>query len=122
VGSESECFGPGAAADGGAADAAAAVGAAGVAAADDGLAGGGDDGVPAAEFDAEAAADGVELPAPGIGPGVPEGTAAWSGVQALRAARPVPTRKNRPKARRLGASRPPAWPAGCRPDVSLAPL
>jgi hypothetical protein len=117
VGSERECCGPGAAADGGraAADGDAVDGAcvaAGVASgtgADDELAGG---------VDAAAAAVGVELPVavPGVGPGVPDGVKDWAGVQADSAARPVPASRRRLKARRLGDS----GPASCRPAVLSA--
>jgi len=71
--------------------------------ADDELAGGVD----------AAAAVGVELPVPGVGPGVPDGVKDWAGVQADSAARPVPASRRRLKARRLGDS----GPASCRPAV-----
>ena len=74
------------------------------------------------EPDAEAAADCVALPrpgvGPGVGPGVPDGVLGWAGVQAVRAARPVPASRRRLNARRLGES----CPASCRPDVSPPPL
>jgi hypothetical protein len=66
--------------------------------------------------DAAAAAVGVELPVPGVGPGVPDGVKDWAGVQADSAARPVPASRRRLKARRLGDS----GPASCRPAVPSA--
>ncbi|WP_026537597.1 hypothetical protein [Arthrobacter sp. 9MFCol3.1] len=115
VGSERECCGPGAAAEGGRAAAdggtgdavAGASGADGVEDSGAGLVGGG--------FDA-AAAVGVALPVPGGGPGVPDGVKDWAGVQADSAARPVPASRRRLKARRLGDS----GPASCRPAVPSA--
>ena len=115
VGSESECCGPGAAAEGGRA------------AADGGTA----DGVCAAERCFPERAPTVCLPAgstprrrrsasncqvPGVGPGVPDGVKDWAGVQADSAARPVPASRRRLKARRLGDS----GPASCRPAVPSA--
>ncbi len=81
VGSESECCGPGAAADGG--------GAAADGGTADEVAGGGvSDGELSGEFDAAAAAVGVALPEPeprpgvgsGVGPGVPDGVKDWAGA------------------------------------------
>jgi hypothetical protein len=131
VGSVSECCGPRAAADGGAFAGAAF---------DDGAATG-VGGVPAAvvlsgtvaadggfgELDAAAAAaaagDPVRTPglSPGVGAGMPAGAEAGAdagaGVQALRAARPVPAIRRRLNARRLGES----GPADCRPIDSPPP-
>ncbi|WP_442852617.1 hypothetical protein [Arthrobacter sp. 131MFCol6.1] len=125
VGSERECCGPGAVADGGSA---AAEG--GCALADGGMADAVDGacvtegvlsapGAGAALVGGEvaaAAAVGVALPEPGVGPGVPDGVKDWAGVQADSAARPVPASRRRLKARRLGESR----PASCRPAVPSA--
>jgi hypothetical protein len=111
VGSERECCGPGAAAEGGrAADDGGT--ADGVCAAVVVLSGTGADDELAGGVDA-AAAVGVELPVPGVGPGVPDGVKDWAGVQADSAARPVPASRRRLKARRLGDS----GPASCRPAV-----
>ena len=126
VGFVSECCGPGAAADGGdaAADGGAAVaeGAAAAAAGDAGVAGAAVALAGSGEPDAEAAADCAALPlpgvGPGVGPGVPNGVLGWAGVQAVRAARPVPASRRRLNARRLGES----GPASCRPEVSPPPL
>jgi hypothetical protein len=113
VGSESECCGPGAAADGGraAADGGTADDVAGVGVSDPELPAG---------FDA-AAAVGVAVPVPGarsgVGPGVPDGVKDWAGVQADSAARPVPASRKRLNARRLGES----GPTSCRPAVPSAP-
>jgi hypothetical protein len=122
VGSERECCGPGAAADGGRAAADGGTGVAVVVAcvAAGVLSGTGADDEPAGGADAAAAAVGVELavPVPGVGPGVPDGVKDWAGVQADSAARPVPASRRRLKARRLGDS----GPASCRPAVPSASL
>ncbi|WP_456508477.1 hypothetical protein [Arthrobacter sp. TE12232] len=128
-GSVSECCGPRAEADGGAFDgdafddgAAAGVGAvaaavvlSGTGAADGGFGGG--------ELDVAAVGDPVRTPglSPGVGAGMPAGAEAGAdagvGVQALRAARPVPDSRRRLNARRLGES----GPADCRPIDSPPP-
>ncbi|WP_308197241.1 hypothetical protein [Arthrobacter humicola] len=120
VGSERECCGPGAAADGGraAADGGTGDAADGACAAAVVLSGTGADDELGGGVDAAAAAVGVELPVPvpGVGPGVPEGVKDWAGVQADSAARPVPASRRRLKARRLGDS----GPASRRPAVPSA--
>jgi hypothetical protein len=118
VGSESECCGPGAAAEGGCAAAEGGCAAAADGTADDVAGVGVADGEPAAELDAVAAVFGVALPEPvaGVGPGVPDGVRDWAGAQADSAARPVPASRRRLKARRLGES----GLAGCRPNAPSA--
>ncbi|MGZ4663245.1 MAG: hypothetical protein ACXVYB_18405, partial [Arthrobacter sp.] len=75
------------------------------------------------ELEGAAVGPAVRIPglSPGVGAGMPAGAEAGAdagaGVQALRAARPVPASRRRLNARRLGES----GPADCRPIDSPPP-
>jgi hypothetical protein len=120
VGSVSECCGPRAEADGGAFGGAAFDGGAAA-----GVGGGAAAVVLSGMVAADAATVGAPVPIPGLSPGVgagmpagaEAGADAGAGVQALRAARPVPASRRRLNARRLGES----GPADCRPIDSPPP-